>query len=99
MVGKLHKIDKQNTTIKHTVHLAKPLVIQLQKVICNNTLDNQSNVKNVSFLISGYYVGQSNVIEIGDLIEVRGRKYEISKVTSTPNAMRRGTFNNYFEGN
>lgn len=98
MVGKLYKIDKKNTTIKNTVHLDKPIILNLSKVSFNNSMDNSSNVKNVSFLVSGYYVGNQGVIAIGDRIEINGRTYEISKVTSTQNAMRRTMFNNYFEG-
>lgn len=98
MVGKLYKIDKTKTTIKNTVYSIKPMIIPIAKVNFNNSMDNSSNVKNVSFLVSGYYVGNQGVVAIGDRIEINGRTYEISKVTSTQNAMRRTLFNNYFEG-
>lgn len=96
-VGKLFKIDKDKTTIKKVFYLKKPVIMQLSKVQFSNSLDNSSNVKNISYAVSGYYVGQSNVISIGDIIEIHGRKYEIKLVNSTPNAMRRTLFNNYFE--
>lgn len=98
MIGKLYKIDKTKTTIKNTVYSTKPMIIPIAKVNFNNSMDNSSNVKNVSFLVSGYYVGNQGVVAIGDRIEINGRTYEISKVTSTQNAMRRTLFNNYFEG-
>lgn len=98
MVGKLYKIDTNKTTIKNTVHLAKPIILSLSKVSFNNSLDNATNIKNVTFAVSGYYVGCQGVIEIGDKLEINGRTYEIKTVNSTPNAMRRTLFNNYFEG-
>ena len=99
MVGKLYKIDTLNTTIRETVHRKKFQDINIQKLTFNNSLDNSTNIKNISFVISGYYVGRMNVIEVGDIIELEGKKYEITKVSSSPNSMRRGIFNNYFEGN
>lgn len=98
MIGKLYKIDKNKTTIKNIVHLTKPIYLTLNKVQFNNSLDNSTNIKNTSFLVSGYYVGDKNIISIGDKIEIEGRKYEIKNINSTSNAMRKSLFNNYFEG-
>ena len=98
MVGKLYKVDSKKTTIKNTVYLTKPVIISLSKVAFGNSLDNATNIKNVSFAISGYYVGSQGVIEIGDKLEVNGRTYEIKTVNSAINAMRKTLFNNYFEG-